>query len=274
MLKMQNVKKTYKDFQLDVSLEIKSGTVVGLLGENGSGKTTVFKALLGLISINEGSIYSVEDKNDVGVVFSDSMLSQYYTVKDISTILKAFYKHFDEKFFLTKAVEMKLPLKKTIKKFSTGMKAKLKVLMALSHQAKVLILDEPTTGLDISARMDIYDMLRDYMEEDESRTILISSHITNDLDTLCDEIYIINDGKINFHEDIDRINETYGLIKCSEKEWQTLDKQFISNYRKEKWGYGAITNEKQFYLENYPKMIIENINLDDILLMNIKGERL
>jgi ABC-2 type transport system ATP-binding protein len=274
MLKMQNVKKTYKDFQLDVSLEIKSGTVVGLLGENGSGKTTVFKALLGLISIDEGSIYSVEDKNDVGVVFSDSMLSQYYTVKDMSTILKAFYKHFDEKFFLTKAVEMKLPLKKTIKKFSTGMKAKLKVLMALSHQAKVLILDEPTTGLDISARMDIYDMLRDYMEEDESRTILISSHITNDLDTLCDEIYIINDGKINFHEDIDRINETYGLIKCSEKEWQTLDKQFISNYRKEKWGYGAITNEKQFYLENYPKMIIENINLDDILLMNIKGERL
>lgn len=274
MLKMQNVKKMYKDFQLDVSLEIKSGTVVGLLGENGSGKTTVFKALLGLISIDEGSIYSVEDKNDVGVVFSDSMLSQYYTVKDISTILKAFYKHFDEKFFLTKAVEMKLPLKKTIKKFSTGMKAKLKVLMALSHQAKVLILDEPTTGLDISARMDIYDMLRDYMEEDESRTILISSHITNDLDTLCDEIYIINDGKINFHEDIDRINETYGLIKCSEKEWQTLDKQFISNYRKEKWGYGAITNEKQFYLENYPKMIIENINLDDILLMNIKGERL
>lgn len=274
MLKMQNVKKTYKDFQLDVSLEIKSGTLVGLLGENGSGKTTVFKALLGLISIDEGSIYSVEDKNDVGVVFSDSMLSQYYTVKDISTILKAFYKHFDEKFFLTKAVEMKLPLKKTIKKFSTGMKAKLKVLMALSHQAKVLILDEPTTGLDISARMDIYDMLRDYMEEDESRTILISSHITNDLDTLCDEIYIINDGKINFHEDIDRINETYGLIKCSEKEWQTLDKQFISNYCKEKWGYGAITNEKQFYLENYPKMIIENINLDDILLMNIKGERL
>lgn len=274
MLKMQNVKKTYKDFQLDVSLEIKSGTVVGLLGENGSGKTTVFKALLGLISIDEGSIYSVEDKNDVGVVFSDSMLSQYYTVKDISTILKTFYKHFDEKFFLTKAVEMKLPLKKTIKKFSTGMKAKLKVLMALSHQAKVLILDEPTTGLDISARMDIYDMLRDYMEEDESRTILISSHITNDLDTLCDEIYIINDGKINFHEDIDRINETYGLIKCSEKEWQTLDKQFISNYCKEKWGYGAITNEKQFYLENYPKMIIENINLDDILLMNIKGERL
>lgn len=274
MLKMQNVKKMYKDFQLDVSLEIKSGTVVGLLGENGSGKTTVFKALLGLISIDEGSIYSVEDKNDVGVVFSDSMLSQYYTVKDISTILKAFYKHFDEKFFLTKAVEMKLPLKKTIKKFSTGMKAKLKVLMALSHQAKVLILDEPTTGLDISARMDIYDMLRDYMEEDESRTILISSHITKDLDTLCDEIYIINDGKINFHEDIDRINETYGLIKCSEKEWQTLDKQFISNYCKEKWGYGAITNEKQFYLENYPKMIIENINLDDILLMNIKGERL
>ena len=274
MLKMQNVKKTYKDFQLDVSLEIKSGTVVGLLGENGSGKTTVFKALLGLILIDEGSIYSVEDKNDVGVVFSDSMLSQYYTVKDISTILKAFYKHFDEKFFLTKAVEMKLPLKKTIKKFSTGMKAKLKVLMALSHQAKVLILDEPTTGLDISARMDIYDMLRDYMEEDESRTILISSHITKDLDTLCDEIYIINDGKINFHEDIDRINETYGLIKCSEKEWQTLDKQFISNYCKEKWGYGAITNEKQFYLENYPKMIIENINLDDILLMNIKGERL
>ena len=274
MLKLQNVKKTYKDFQLDVSLEIKSGTVVGLLGENGSGKTTVFKALLGLILIDEGSIYSVEDKNDVGVVFSDSMLSQYYTVKDISTILKAFYKHFDEKFFLTKAVEMKLPLKKTIKKFSTGMKAKLKVLMALSHQAKVLILDEPTTGLDISARMDIYDMLRDYMEEDESRTILISSHITKDLDTLCDEIYIINDGKINFHEDIDRINETYGLIKCSEKEWQTLDKQFISNYCKEKWGYGAITNEKQFYLENYPKMIIENINLDDILLMNIKGERL
>lgn len=274
MLKMQNVKKTYKDFHLNCSLKANKGSIVGILGENGSGKTTVFKALLGLISIEDGLIEGVVDKKDIGVVFADSMFSQYYTIKDVSKILKAFYDNYDETFFLNKAYEMKLPTDKRIKKFSTGMKAKLKVLIALSHKAKLLILDEPTSGLDISARMDIYDLLRDYMEEDEDRTILISSHITSDLDTLCDDIYIINNGHIKFHDNVDSIKENYGLIKCKDEDWISLDKQYIHYYQKERWGVSAITDQRQYYVENYPRMIVEKASLDDILLVNIKGDKL
>ena len=179
MIKTEHLKKNYKNFTLDCSLEIRSGCITGLIGQNGAGKSTTFKAILGLISTDGGSIrifgkdiseITPEDKQDIGVVLSDSGFSGYLTIDDIIPVLESLYKNFDKAFFMAQADNFNLPRNKKIKVFSTGMKAKLKVLAAISHNAKLLILDEPTAGLDVVARSEILEMLRDFMEKDENRS--------------------------------------------------------------------------------------------------------
>ena len=204
MLKVEHLQKRYKQFSLNCSLEIKSGYVTGLIGQNGAGKSTTFKAILGLISIDGGAITLLgKDKEALGVVLSDSGFSGYLTIRDIVPVLEHLYHKFDKYFFLEQVKKYNLPLNKKIKEFSTGMKAKLKVLVAISHHAKLLILDEPTAGLDVIARDELLELLREFMEKDEDRAILISSHISSDLETLCDHLYMIHDGKIILHEDTD-----------------------------------------------------------------------
>ena len=266
MIKTEHLKKNYKNFTLDCSLEIRSGCITGLIGQNGAGKSTTFKAILGLISTDGGSIrifgkdiseITPEDKQDIGVVLSDSGFSGYLTIDDIIPVLESLYKNFDKAFFMAQADSFNLPRNKKIKEFSTGMKAKLKVLAAISHNAKLLILDEPTAGLDVVARSEILEMLRDFMEKDENRSILISSHISGDLETLCDDVYMIHDGRIIMHEDTDVLLSDYALIKVDSQQYAVLDKQYILRIKEEKYGYSCLTNQKQFYIENYPKIAIE-----------------
>ena len=157
----------------------------------------------------------------------------YLTVKDVTCILRKMYEKFDERTFVKKCGELGLPMDKQIKDFSTGMKAKLRVLVAISHKAKLLILDEPTAGLDVEARNEILDMLREYMSEDENRSILISSHISSDLEGLCDDLYLIHDGSVILHEDTDRILAEYAVLKMDEKDYAALDKQYILKTKKE-----------------------------------------
>ncbi|WP_297238507.1 ABC transporter ATP-binding protein, partial [uncultured Faecalicoccus sp.] len=161
MLRIKNLKKNYGDFFLDCSLEVKTGQITGLIGQNGSGKSTTFKSILGLVYPDGGNIsifekdyrnLTVEDKEKIGVVLSDSGFSGYLRIKDIIPVLENLYHVFDKSFFLDQVQRFQLPLDKQIKDFSTGMKAKLKVLVAISHNAKLLILDEPTAGLDVVAR--------------------------------------------------------------------------------------------------------------------------
>lgn len=152
------------------------------------------------------------------------------------------------------------------------MKAKLKVLAAISHDAKLLILDEPTAGLDVVARDELLDMLREYMEQDENRSILISSHISSDLETLCDDIYMIHEGKIVLHEDTDLLLSDYALLKVDAKQYESLDKQYLLRVRKENFGYSCLTNQKQFYLENYPQVAVEKGSIDEVITMIIRGK--
>lgn len=152
------------------------------------------------------------------------------------------------------------------------MKAKVKVLCALSHKAKFLILDEPTVGLDVIARDEILELFRSYMEEDEERSILISSHISSDLEGLCDDLYMIHSGKIILHEDVDTLLDSYGLIKADPAQFNRMDKHYILRYRKEPYGYSCLTGQKQFYMENYPDVAIEKGNIDEVITMMIKGE--
>ena len=283
MLKIEHVRKNYDTFSLDCSLEVPQGCVTGLIGQNGAGKTTTFKALLGLISIDGGSIqifdknlqeFQVQDKQKLGVVLSDSGFSGYLTVDDIIPVLTHLYDSFDQSFFLQRLQKFGLPRSKKIREFSTGMKAKLKVLAAISHNPRLLILDEPTAGLDVVARDELLDMLRTFMEQDEQRSILISSHISSDLETMCDDLYMIHDGRIILHEDTDVLLSDYALLKVNEEQYRRLDTQYLLCSRKESYGYSCLTNQKQFYLENYPEIAVEKGSIDNVVTMMIRGEKL
>lgn len=278
MLELNNVKKKYQDFELNCSLTVRPGYITGLIGQNGAGKTTVFKAILDLIRIDEGSIridshdQKTLPKENIGVVLADAGFSEFLKIKDVTAIMENMYDHFNKASFLAACQKFSLPLNKKISTFSTGMKAKLKVLIALSHQSKLLILDEPTAGLDILARDEILDLLRDYMLEDDSRSILISSHISSDLENLCDDLYMIEQGQIIMHEDTDVLFNDYALLKTDEKQFAALDKKYILKYKKENYGYLCLTSQRQFYLENYPEIVIEKNNIDDLFTLMVRGD--
>lgn len=281
MVKLDDVTKHYKDFTLQCSLEVQPGRITGLIGENGAGKSTTFKAILGLIRADGGSIsvfgkdaanLTNADRADIGVVLSNAGYSEWLCVKDIIPIQAALYKNFDRQQFTDMCTKFALPLDKQIKDFSTGMKAKLKCLCAITHGARLLILDEPTAGLDVVAREDVLDMLRSYMEEDAERAILISSHISSDLESLCDDFCMIHEGRIVLHEETDTLLSSYGILKMDEAQYEKLDRQYILKTRKEKYSIECLTNQRQFYQENYPDITIEKSSIDELIMMVIKGE--
>ena len=283
MLKIEHLKKDYGDFTLDCTMQVEPGSITGLVGENGAGKSTTFKAVLGQIRSDGGKIalfgktpeqFTKEDRRKMGVVLADSGFSGYLNVREILPVLNIMYPKFDRERFEELCRRFDIPMDKKIREFSTGMKAKLKVITAVTHGAEILILDEPTSGLDVMARRDVLDILREYMEEDDTRSILISSHISTDLENLCDDIYMIHEGKIILHEDTDVLREEYGLIKADEDQFTRLDKSYILKVRRESYGYACLTDQKQFYRENYPDVVVENSMLDEVIAMMIGGEKL
>lgn len=283
MLKITDVKKNYGTFTLGCSLEVRPGMITGLIGANGAGKSTTFKAVLNLIPIDAGQItvfgkahtaLTPKDKEKIGVVLADSGFSEYLTIKDVAAIMRNMYQEFDEAGFLNRCQKFNLPLKKKIKEFSTGMNAKLKLLAAMSHGAELLILDEPTLGLDVTAREELLTLLQDYLEEKEGRSVLISSHISGDLEKFCDDVYMIHEGQIVLHEEVGTLLDDYGVIKVEDARYPAIDKTWLLRQKKESFGYRFLTNQRQFYQENYPNMIVEKSSIDDVILMMTKGERL
>lgn len=281
MLRLENVRKQYKDFELDITMEVKPGRVTGLIGRNGAGKTTAFKAALGLIWTEGGELTVLgkslsglceKDRERMGVVLSDSGFSGYLKVKDIVVILRNLYHRFDEESFIGKCKNFGLPFDKRIKDFSTGMKRKLHVAAALSHHADFLIMDEPTAGMDVIARDELLDMIRGYMETEE-RSVLISSHISGDLEGICDDIYLIDKGKVILHEDTDVLLDAYGILKVTKEQYEEMDKSFLMCRKEEEFGYSCLTKEKQFYVENYPGVVVEKGSIDGVMTMMIGGER-
>ncbi len=283
MLSVNQLKKCYGSFTLDCTLCVPEGSITGLIGLNGAGKSTTFKAILGLIAYDSGTIrlfdkeignFTKKEKEDIGVVLSYSGFSELLSARDLIPILSGFYTRFDPHAFRGLCEQYRLPMNRKIKDLSTGMRAKLKVLTALAHQPRFLILDEPTSGLDVIARDQILELLRNYMEEDESRSILISSHISSDLEGLCDDIYMIHQGSILLHEDTDIILSRYGILKMKESRFTSLDKRYMMRWRREPYGICCLTDQKQYYVENAPDLAVENGSLDQTLTMMIKGERL
>ncbi len=282
ILTLKNVQKNYKDFRLNCSLQVEEGCVTGIIGANGAGKSTTFKAILGLIETDGGEITILGknqkdimpvDKEEIGVVLAESTFSCVLTIKDVIAIMQAFYSKFDKERFIKKCEQYQLPLDKQIKDFSTGMKAKLKLLTAMSYDAKLLILDEPTVGLDTMTRSELLEEMHEFMEKD-GRAILISSHISSDIEGICDDLYFIQKGEILLHEDTDVILSDYAIIRATEEQYQKLDKEYLLYQKKEAFGYEILTKEKQYYLDNYPELVIEKGSVDGVLTLIAKGEAL
>ena len=281
LIELKNVCKNYKDFEMNCSMEIKRGMVTGLIGRNGAGKTTVFKALLGLIKTDSGSIfYKGEERNSlgaterehIGVVLAESFISAYLNAKDVCDILAKAYSTFDRQKFETYCRRFDIPMKKRIKEFSTGMKAKLKLISALCHETELLVLDEPTAGLDVVARDELISLLREYML-DENHSIIVSSHISSDLEGLCADIYMIDNGEVILHEDTDTLLGEYGIIKVSAEDYRTMNKDHILYVKQENFGYRLLTDCRSFYMDNYPTLVIEKSGIDDIILIIISGQK-
>lgn len=283
MIELERLRKRYGDFCLDVTMKVEPGRITGLVGKNGAGKSTTFKAILGLLQADSGRVeilgkpaadLTAEDRQNVGVVLAESFFSSVFCLKDITIVMKKMYRDFDEEAFRQGCRKFELPEGKRLSAFSTGMKAKLKALTAMSHKASLLILDEPTGGLDVTARRELLDVLRSYMEEDEERSILISSHISSDLEGLCDDLYLIDEGQIVLHEDTDVLLSDYAILKVDAAGYEALDKRYLLRRKKEEFGYCCLTGEKRFYVENYPGLVIEKAGIDDIMVMMIGGEQL
>lgn len=275
MLCFENVRKVYKDFELNCSMRVEPGYITGLIGPNGAGKSTAFKAALGLIRTDGGRMEILgkpadqllpSDREQIGVVLADSGFSRYLRIKDLLPVLDHLYHGFSREEFKQNCRKLSLPMDKKIGEFSTGMKRKLQLLAAVSHDADLLILDEPTSGLDVIARDQLLGLLREYMEKD-GRSILISSHISADLEGFCDDVYLIDQGRIILHEETDNLLNRYGLLKVTPEQYAGLDQAYILKSRREDFGYSCLTDQKQFYVENYPNIVIERGSIDELIMM-------
>ena len=281
-IKVKDLNKKYEGFELkNISFEIPEGSIVGLIGENGAGKTTTIKSILNIIR-SEGEIQvfgkdikqnEKEIKSKLGVVLDDSFLSEYLTPKKINSIMKNFYNIWDKELFENYIKLFKLPENKMIKDFSSGMKMKLKIATAISHKPQILILDEPTSGLDPIVRNEILDIFRQFIAEDEKRSILISTHITTDLEHISDYIMFIKNREITLNLATSEILENYGIVKCDEKDFSKISKEDYEYYRKEKYQYEVLVKNKKMIKSKYGISTIDKASIEDIMLFYIKGEK-
>lgn len=279
-LKLTNITKKYDDFILDnVSFNVPKGNIVGLIGENGAGKSTTLNSILDIIERDSGDVFILDSEknkisNDIrekiGVVFDGNNFPEDLTPQKLNNVLKAIYSNWEEKKFYELLEKFSLPKNKKIKKFSKGMKMKLSISVALSHKAELLILDEATSGLDPVVRDDILDILLDFVQE-ENNSILMSSHITSDLEKIADYIVFIHKGKVIFEETKDNLIYNYGMLKCKLKEFDDIEKKDIIRYRKMDYGYEILIKNKKELEKKYPNVIMDNIKIEDIMLMYVKG---
>lgn len=277
-IKIENLSKKYEDFELkDVSFNVPCGSIVGLIGENGAGKSTTIKAILdltekesGVVEILGSATLDKETKEHIGVVFEGNNFPEELNAKELNNVLKNIYKYWNEEKFYGLLYDFKLPIQKKIKDYSRGMKMKLAILVALSHDTKLLILDEATNGLDPIIREEILDILLDFIQ-DETHTVLLSSHITSDLEKIADYIVFIKNGTVFLNASKDELIYEYGILKCKKEDFEKIDKEDIITYVKRENIYEILIYDKKEKKNKYKDLNIDKVTLDDIMLMYIKG---
>ncbi|HIU23180.1 MAG TPA: ABC transporter ATP-binding protein [Candidatus Fimihabitans intestinipullorum] len=270
-VKIHNLTKQYDSkFQLNVDLEIPKGMIIGLIGENGAGKTTLMKSMLDIIHPEQGTISFEKGSEHVGVVLDQSFFPEILTPMDIHYIMKDIYSTWDADMYFRYMKDFDLPLHKAIKTMSKGMRKKLEIATAFSHHPSLLILDEPTSGLDPVVRSEVLDLFLEFIQ-DENHTILFSTHITSDLEHIADYIIFLDDGKIILKENRDTLLEEYGVLKCSEKEWKTIDPKDYVTYKKGKYQYELLVTDQKRMKKKYPNMVVDRISLEELMVLTIKG---
>lgn len=280
-LVVRNLTKKYRDFVLDnVSFSVPCGTIVGLIGENGAGKSTTINAILGLIHYDSGRIEllgrqgaEIDDciRNQVGVVFDGNNYPDVLSAQKLNRIFKEIYATWDESRFFSLLQKMSIPADKKIKAFSKGMKMKLSIAAALSHNSRILILDEATSGLDPVVRDDILDLFLEFVQ-DENNSVLVSSHITSDLEKVADYIVFIHQGKVVFCKPKDELRYKYGIIRCGAAQFDALDQNDIIAYRKHDYEWEVLVADREQARRNYPKAVVDPATIDEIMLLYVKGE--
>lgn len=283
-IEIKGLKKRYDDkFELgEIDICIPKGVIVGLIGENGAGKTTLIKSILNIIKIDEGEIkifgkdYQKEEnsiKEDIGVVLDNIFFPEILNAKDINSSMKNIYKNWDSSLYFSYLKNFNLDANKAINSMSKGMRKKLEIAVALSHKPKLLILDEPTSGLDPVVRSEVLDIFQKFIE-DEEHSILLSTHITTDLEHIADEIIFIDKGKKILQKSRDEIIDNYGILKCDIDYFSNIDKQDIVTYRKTKYAYEILVCDKNQASKKYNNCVIDKITLEDLMLLVIKGEKI
>ncbi|MCD8036653.1 MAG: ABC transporter ATP-binding protein [Clostridiales bacterium] len=274
-LEIDRLTKRYSNFTLgEVSFCLPEGTIMGFIGENGAGKSTVINLITGAVKKDSGTIkiygknteeMNKSDWEEIGTVIAECGFPSELRLQDVNSILKSIYKNWDESKFFYYTDRFSLNKKGRIKDYSSGMKMKLEIAIAFSHGAKILILDEATNGLDPSARLEILDMLMDFIQ-DERCAVLISSHIISDLEKICDYITFIHGGKILFSEEKDKLLEKYVVINADEKQIEELDKPAIVAMERTKWSTKAMVL-KDMIPQGFET---EKTNIEEIMLYHIK----
>lgn len=280
-IQIQNLSKVYEDFSLkNITLNIPKGSILGLVGANGAGKSTMIQALLGLIRSEYDAIKILgkdlqtqekEIKEDIAVIYDVSHYNLQYTPKFIGSMLQKVYQNWDMERYHGYLKRFGLPEDKRLKTFSKGMKMKLEFAIAFSHAPKILILDEATSGLDPVFRDEILELIREFTEEEE-HTVLISSHITSDLDKVADYIALIHDGTLQFVKTYDEIRDGYGILHCGKDFFETLREEDIVSFKKEPYEYKVLVKNKNEILRVFPELEMERASVEDIMLFYVKGE--
>lgn len=279
VIEIENLCKSYDDFSLkNINLAVPKGAVTGFIGENGAGKTTIIKLILNMIKSDGGKIdifgmdnkeNEVKIKEKIGVVLNEYEPFNSLKIKQINKMMKNIYDDWNEDIFYKYLDEYKINKNKVINEFSTGMKQKLFICIALSHNPDLLILDEPTNGLDPIVRNEILESFLDFIQNEE-KSVFISSHITSDLEKICDYIAYIKNGEIVLFEEKDKLLEEYALAKGEKEELKNIDESYIVGVRESKYSYTILIKNKEKFISEYPNIITDKITLEDIMVFNKK----
>lgn len=277
-LEIQNLCKHYHGFSLNhINFSLPTGCIMGLIGENGAGKSTTIKLILDLIKKDSGNIrlfgqdstqLSHNLKEQIGVVLDQSSFPETLSANQINKVLQKMYHTWEENKFLSLIEKFHIPLKKPVKDYSKGMKMKLSIAAALSHDTKLLILDEATSGIDPVVRDELLDLFLDFIQDD-SHSILMSSHMIHDLEKVCDYITFIHHGNMIFSSSKDNLLEQYRIVKCSSAELKRIDSNAVCGKRENQFGVEALVKA-----DNIPRGYISDpANIEDIMLFTIRGEQ-
>ena len=279
-IEVRDLTVKYDGFTLDhVSFDVAKGSIMGFIGQNGAGKTTTIKAILNIIKRNEGTIKmfgldNIRDeiaiKEQVSAVFDELPYHDQLSAKNLNIIMKHIYRDWDSAVFKEYLERLALPERKNIADFSRGMKMKLQIAVALSHNAKLLVLDEATSGLDPVVRNECLDMFMEYLQ-DENHSILMSSHITSDLEKVCDSVTFIHKGKLLVTGYKDDILESHGVIKCKKSEYKDMDPADFISARVSDYGANVLVSDRALCAKKYSGLTMDATTLEEIMMYYVNA---